>query len=190
MLRLRFFSAFPRCLAAVAASLLLFAAGTTSAGNDYAGGPVYEVTSTGLLTLGKADRSMRVAVTYAEPDEAAVPVVVRFLNGRGQVLHRQRATLSDGQPVVAELNRRRLGINSEILVRVEVALALPVLRNVAYPIVVTAQPIAMGGFGRLALNWPGGVCGCSPLPGTSCGPLFGPGQHANCAPPDSIVSEF
>lgn len=140
--------------------------------------PVFESDSSGLITFSAEDTAIRVAITFAEEEEAIVPTVVRFLDARGNVLKRHRGELRDGQPVVVELTRRDLLSPADVLVRVEVTHKLPGLRDHRYPIIVTTQPIALGGFGRFVLDWGGGDCGCP-----TCGPPGGHPQHVNCNPP-------
>lgn len=156
--------------------------------DEYSAGPIYEASSTGLITLSRADRALRVAVTFTEDDDAAVDVLVRFLDQRGEVLQRHRGTLRNGEPVVANLSRRDLGHSEEMLVRPQVILKLPGVRDLAYPILITAQPIANGGFGRFVLDWGGGGCGC-PI-GFQCGPPINPGRWYDCTPPIPVVLEF
>jgi hypothetical protein len=120
---------------------------------------------------------IRVAVTFGERDEAVVPTLVRFRDARGNILKQQRGELREGQPVVAELTRGDVSGRGDLLVRIEVVHKLPGVRDSRYPILVTAQPIAVGGFGRFALDWNTGVCGCP-----TCGSTVGSGQHVDCDP--------
>jgi hypothetical protein len=154
--------------------------GIPASGSPAANTPVFESDSSGLIAFSAEDAAIRVAVVFAEQDEAVVPTVIRFLDARGNVLKRQRGELRDGQPVIVELTRQDVGAQADLLVRVEVIHKLPGVRNHPYPIIVTTQPIALGGFGRFALDWGGGSCGC---PGPACGPPPGHGQHVNCVSP-------
>jgi hypothetical protein len=142
--------------------------------------PVFELTSSGLLTYSIEDRALRVAIVFAEKDEAVVPTVVRFIDAKGNVLKRVRGDLHDGQPIVAELTRRDVGPRSDLLVRVEVVHKLPGVRAAPYPILVTTQAIAIGGFARVVLPWKGGKCGLPP--NTSAAPAEGGGEWVDCDP--------
>lgn len=143
--------------------------------------PIYELTSSGLITLDAKDQKLRVAIVFAEQDDATVPTLVRFVDAKGNILKQQRGDLSAGMPLIAELNRRNIEKRAELLVRVEVIHKLPGDRERVYPILVTVQPIsrspAISGF---VLDWNGGICGCR-----TCGQSSSPGSHADCDPPDS-----
>jgi hypothetical protein len=157
---------------------MLLSAGLPLAANSATGLPLYEASSTGLMTFSGEDVSLRVAVTFGKKDDAVVATLVRFLDARGKVLKQHRGELRDGQPVVAELSRRDLSLPGDLLVRIEVVHKLPGIRESRYPILVTAQPIAVAGFARFSVDWNTGGCGC---PG--CGPTVGSGQHLDCEPP-------
>lgn len=139
--------------------------------------PIYEVRSTGLLAFSSEDRAIRVAAVFAKQDDATVDTVVNFLDAKGVLLKQQRADLKQGEPFVAELSRQDVAGRGNLLIRVEVMHKLPGERSKPYPILVTVQPIALGGSGRFALDWGGGGCGCP-----RCGPPTGSGQHAYCTP--------
>jgi hypothetical protein len=152
------------------------------AANSTSDVPMYEVSSTGLMTFSGQDDSIRVAVTFGKKDEAVVATLVRFLDQRGKVLKQHRGELRDGRPVVAELSRRDLSVQGYQLVRIEVVHKLPGLRETRYPILVTTQPIAVEGFARFSMQWIAGGCGCP-----DCGSTVGSGQHVDCGtspPPD------
>src|SRR6185503_2745526 len=102
-----------------------------------AGNPILESSTTGLLTFSSEDKALRVAVVFAEQDEAVVPT----------------------------------------LVRVEVIHELPGARLNPYPILVTMQPLALGGAGRFVLDWDTGGCGCP-----TCGPPPPHPTHVDCEP--------
>jgi hypothetical protein len=137
--------------------------------------PVYEVSSSGLLTFSSMDKAIRVAITLVNPDDAVVETTVNFVDARGLVLKKVRGQMRDGQPLVAELSRRDVGDQANVLLRVQVIHKLPGVRDTPYPIVVTVQPISLDGFGRYLTAWPDGDCGC-PL----CGAPTGRGSHAYC----------
>ena len=118
-----------------------------------------------------------IAVTFGKKDDAVVATLVRFLDARGKLLKQHRGELRDGQPVVAELSRRELSLPEELLVRIEVVHKLPGIRESRYPILVTAQPIAVAGFARFSVDWNTGSCGCP-----KCGPPVGSGPHVDCEP--------
>ena len=138
--------------------------------------PVIEVTSSGLVTLSANQQALRVAVVFAEQDDAIVPTLVRFIDAKGNVLKRHRGELSEGKPVIAEFEPSA-GSRANELVRVEVWHKLPGVRARRYPILVTTQSIDPPGVGGFVMDWNGGGCGC---PG--CGPPISPGQHVNCDP--------
>jgi hypothetical protein len=142
-----------------------------------AGNSVLESTSSGLLTFSSEDKALRVAIVMAEHDEAVVPTVVRFIDSKGTVLKQTRGELSDGQPVIAQLTRSDVGGRSDVLVRVEVLHELPGVRDSLYPILVTTQPLSLGGAARFSVDWNTGGCGCP-----TCGPPIPPGAHVNCEP--------
>ena len=144
---------------------------------------VIDTTSSGLLTFSAEDKAIRVAAVFVQPDEAVIPTLVRFLDSRGKVLKQRRSDLRDGAPIIVELTRADVGTNSELLVRVEVVHKLPGVREARYPIVVTTQPIALNGMGRLVWGWNGGICGEPIPPGTKPGSSTGSGVWAQCSPP-------
>jgi hypothetical protein len=145
--------------------------------------PVVESTSSGLFTFSREERVVRVAAAFVAPDNSVVPTVVRFLDKGNLVLKEVRGSLSDGIPVIAELTRADVAGRGDLLVRVEVLHKLPGLRLLAYPIVVSVQPIGPTGSGSLVLNWPGGTCGIPLPPNTSPSKPITPGAHVMCAPP-------
>jgi len=165
-------------LSTVCVSALVLTGGLAAATSPttlVASTPVFETTSSGLITFSGEDEAIRVAVVFAKQDDAVVETLVRFVDAKGVVLKQQRADLRDGEPVVAELTRRDVGERTNLLVRVEVIHKLPGVRDSRYPIVVTLQPISLDGFGRFAIVWGGGVCGC-PM----CGAPIEHGAHADC----------
>jgi hypothetical protein len=157
---------------------VLLLAGIPSSGSAAPGGPVFDSNSSGLITFSSEDSVIRVAAVFAQKDDAVVPTLVRFLDARGNVLKQQRGELRDGQPLVVELTRRDVGTTTDVLVRIEVVHKLPTVRDHPYPIVVTTQPISVGGSGRFVLDWGTGHCGCP-----ACGPPAGGGRHVACQPP-------
>ena len=142
-----------------------------------AGNPILESNSSGLLTFSSEDKALRVAVVFAEQDEAVVPTLVRFIDSRGKILKQTKGELRKDQAVIAQLNRSDVGASTDLLVRVEVVHELPGARVSPYPILVTTQPLDLGGAGRFVLNWDTGGCGCP-----TCGPPIPPGSHVNCGP--------
>jgi hypothetical protein len=168
------------CRAVVFAGLTALA-GLTAFADTASAAPVFDTSSSGLITFSSQDMAIRVAVVFAVPDEAVVPTTVRFLDAQGNVLKQQRGELRDGQPVVVELTRQDVVPRGDLLVRVQVVHKLPAIRDRRYPITVTAQPIAPGGFGRFVLDWGTGTCGCPS--GYVCGPPPGHGAHLMCAAP-------
>ena len=157
---------------------MLLSASLPLAASSMSDFPIYEASSTGLITFSGEDASIRVAVTFGKKDDAVVATLVRFLDARGKVLKQHRGELRDGRPVVAELSRRDLSVQGDLLVRIEVVHKLPGLRETRYPILVTAQPIAVAGFARFSMNSIAGGCGCP-----ECGSTVGSGQHVDCEPP-------
>jgi len=138
---------------------------------------IIESTSSGLVTFSARHEALRVAVVMAEPDDAVVPTLVKFIDARGNVLKRQRGEVSYGNSMIVELRGAPTG-RADALVRVEVWHALPGQRERRYPILVTTQPVdPSGGIGGFVLDWNGGHCGCP-----TCGPPSSPGQHVNCEP--------
>lgn len=168
------------CIASLPALSL---AGSPALSQALTDAPVMDATSTGLFTFSAEDKAIRVAAVFAERDEAVIPTVVRFIDARGQVLKQLRSDLRDGVPVIAELTRADVGGRGDLLVRVQVVHKLPGVRDTRYPIVVTTQPIALNGFGRLVWGWNGGICGEPIPPGTKPGSSTGSGQWAQCSPP-------
>lgn len=168
------------CAASLPALLLAMSPAT---GQDVPDTAVIDKTSTGLLTFSAEDKAIRVAAVFAERDDAVVPTIVRFIDSRGKVLKQRRSDLRDGVPVIVELTRADVGASGELLVRVEVLHKLPGVRESRYPIVVTTQPIALNGIGRLVWGWNGGICGEPIPPGTKPGSSTGSGVWAQCAPP-------
>jgi hypothetical protein len=144
---------------------------------------VIDTTSSGLLTFSTEDKAIRVAAVFVQPDDAVIPTIVRFVDSRGRILKQRRSDLRDGAPIIVELTRAEVGTSGELLVRVEVVHRLPGVREARYPIVVTTQPIAISGMGRLVLTWNGGICGEPIPPGTKPGSSTGSGVWAQCAPP-------
>jgi len=142
-----------------------------------AGNPILESTTSGLLTFSSEDKALRVAIVFAEPDDAVVPTVVRFIDSKGKVLKQTKGELRKDQAVIAQLTRTDVGASSDLLVRVEVLHELPGARANPYPILVTTQPLNLGGAGRFVINWDTGGCGCP-----TCGPPIPPGSHVNCEP--------
>jgi len=142
-----------------------------------AGNPILESSSSGLLTFSSEDKALRVAIVFAEPDDAVVPTLVRFIDSKGKVLKQAKGELRADQAVIAQLTRSDVGASADLLVRVEVLHELPGARANPYPILVTTQPLALGGAGRFTLNWNTGGCGCP-----TCGPPIPPGAHVNCEP--------
>jgi hypothetical protein len=142
-----------------------------------AGNPILESSSSGLLTFSSDDKALRVAIVFAEPDDAVVPTLVRFIDSKGKVLKQAKGELRADQAVIAQLTRSDVGASADLLVRVEVLHELPGARVNPYPILVTTQPLALGGAGRFTLNWNTGGCGCP-----TCGPPIPPGAHVNCEP--------
>jgi len=129
---------------------------------------VTEMTSSGLLTFSERDRAIRVAIVFAEADDAVVETIVRFVDVRGNVLRARRGNLSDRAPFIVELTRSDVGGHPDVLVRVEVFHKLPGMREVGYPILISVQPISEDGSGRFLLGWNGGGCGAEP--GTAAAP--------------------
>jgi hypothetical protein len=142
-----------------------------------AGNPIFESSSSGLLTFSTEDKALRVAIVFAKQDDAVVPTLVRFIDSRGKVLKQTKGELRADQAVVAQLTRSDVGASGDLLVRVEVLHELPDARLTPYPILVTTQPLALGGAGRFTLNWNTGGCGCP-----TCGPPIPPGSHVDCEP--------
>jgi hypothetical protein len=165
-LSIRLRSAWLVALAAAAMPILAFA-----------GNPIFESSTSGLLTFSSEDKALRVAIVFAEQDEAVVPTLVRFIDSRGKVLKTTKGELRKDQAVIAQLTRSDVGASTDLLVRVEVVHELPGVRVNPYPILVTMQPLALGGAGRFTLNWDTGGCGCP-----TCGPPIPPGAHVNCEP--------
>ena len=168
------------CTASLPALLL---AGSTALSQTQTDSAVMDTTSTGLFTFSAEDKAIRVAAVFVEREETVIPTVVRFIDARGQVLKQLRADLRDGVPVIAELTRADVGARGDVLVRVQVVHKLPGVRETRYPIIVTTQPIALNGFGRLVWGWNGGICGEPIPPGTKPGSSTGSGQWAQCSPP-------
>ena len=171
-----------RFLTAVSLPALLFAV-STAMSQEATSTPVIDTTSTGLFTFSTDDKAIRVAAVLVQREEEVIPTIVRFVDARGQVLKQLRGELRDGGPIVAELTRADVGARGDLLVRVEVVHKLPGVRETRYPIVVTTQPIAMNGAGRLIWGWNGGICGEPIPPGTKPGSSTGSGVWAQCAPP-------
>jgi hypothetical protein len=142
-----------------------------------AGNPIIESTSSGLLTFSSEDKALRVAIVFAEQDDAVVPTLVRFIDSKGKVLKQTKGELRADQAVIAQLTRSDVGASTDLLVRVEVLHQLPGERVSPYPILVTTQPLALGGAARFSLDWNTGGCGCP-----TCGPPIPPGSHVNCEP--------
>jgi hypothetical protein len=142
-----------------------------------AGNPILESTTSGLLTFSSEDKALRVAIVFAEQDDAVVPTLVRFIDSKGAVIKQTKGELRADQPVMAQLTRSDVGARPDLLVRVEVLHELPGARVNPYPILVTTQPLDLGGAGRFLLNWNTGGCGCP-----TCGPPIPPGSHVNCEP--------
>jgi len=142
-----------------------------------AGNPILESSTTGLLTFSSEDKALRVAVVFAEQDEAVVPTLVRFIDSRGKVLKQTKGELRADQAVIAQLTRSDVGASTDLLVRVEVVHELPGARLNPYPILVTMQPLALGGAGRFVLDWDTGGCGCP-----TCGPPPPHPTHVDCEP--------
>ncbi len=142
--------------------------------------PIMESTTSGLLTFSSEDKALRVAIVFAEQDEAVVPTLVRFIDSKGNVLKQTKGELRKDQAVIAQLTRADVGTRPDLLVRVEVLHELPGERVTPYPILVTMQPLDLGGAGRFVLNWNTGVCGIPP--GTAAGPQIPPGAHVDCEP--------
>ena len=136
-----------------------------------------ELTSSALLTFSEHDRAIRVAIVFAEKDDAVVETMVRFVDARGNVLKVRRGNLSDAAPFIAELTRSDVGNRADVLVRAEVFHKLPGARRTRYPILISLQPISTDGIGRYLTAWNGGECGCP-----TCSPPHPQGQHANCNP--------
>ena len=143
-----------------------------------AGNPIFESTSSGLLTFSSEDKALRVAIVFAEQDDAVVPTLVRFIDSRGKVLKQTKGELRADQSVIAQLTRSDVGASTDLLVRVEVLHELPGVRDNPYPILVTMQPLALNGAARFVLNWNTGGCGGGP----ASGPPIPPGAHVNCEP--------
>ena len=139
--------------------------------------PVEAKSSSGLLTFSERDRAIRVAVVFAENDDAVVETIVRFIDARGNVLKMLRGNLSDRAAFIVELTRSDVAGRPDVLVRAEVVLNLPGTREASYPILVTLQPISEDGVGRFLVEWHGTGCGCPH------GPLIPSGRHASCKPP-------
>jgi len=171
-----------RAMGVAAIALLILAASVTTTATStevtspVPSGPVFESSSSGLITFSIEDRVIRVAVAFVQRDVAAVPTVVRFIDAQGTVLKTQRAELRDGQPVIAELTRQDIGEQLDVLVRAEVTQKFPERRSTAYPVVITLQPIAREGFGRFGLTWFGGSCP------TGSGFPGGPYASVSCPP--------
>lgn len=140
--------------------------------------PVFESTSSGLITFSGMQKALRVAVVLTAQDEAVVGTVIRFIDANGKIIKRQRGEVRERHPLVAELTRQDLGDRTDLLVRVEVVHKLPDVRERPYPILVTVQPIPPSGIGGFVIDWNGGECGCP-----TCGPPTHHGQHVNCDPP-------
>jgi hypothetical protein len=158
---------------------LLFAGGLPAVAQSTSpseGTPVFESTSSGLITFSGEDEAIRVAVVFAKQDDAVVATVVNFVDANGTVLKQQRGDLRHGRPIVAELTQSDVGEQTDLLVRVKVIHKLPGERDGGYPILVTVQPLARGGFGRFVMNWDAGRCGCP-----CCGPPLKDGVHADCS---------
>jgi hypothetical protein len=145
--------------------------------------PVFDWTSSGLITFSDKDKAIRVTVVFADHDAAVVETVVNFFDASGTILKKQRGELRDGEPVVAELTRRDVADRPDLLVRVQVIHKLPGKRERRYPILVTLQPISSEGFGRWLQGWNGGGCG-----GPEQGPHFPNGTHADCTSHDLPIS--
>jgi hypothetical protein len=144
--------------------------------------PVFRSASTGLIAFSGEDVAIRVAVVFADKDEAVVETVVNFIDTQGTIIKKHRAELHDDQPVVAELTRRDVADRGNLLVRVQVITKLPGTRDHRYPILATVQPLTPGGAGRFTLDVGGGECGCI---GVACGtgeqdPGTTAGVHAMC----------
>ena len=146
--------------------------------------PVPETTSSALLTFSEHDRAIRVAIVFAERDDAVVATTVRFIDARGIVLKTRRGNLSYGAPFIAELTRSDVGYRADVLVRVEVFHELPGVRQVRYPILISLQPISEDCVCRFLTAWNGGVCGCP-----TCSDPESHGKHANCIPPRESLPE-
>lgn len=167
-----------RILSTVCVSASVIAGGFAAASSPttlVASTPVFETTSSGLITFSGEDEAIRVAVVFTKQDDAVVETSVRFVDANGVVLKQQRGDLRDGEPVVAELTRRDVGERTNLLVRVEVIHKLPGVRDSRYPIVATLQPISLDGFGRFVVDLGDGVCGCP-----TCGAPIQNGAHADC----------
>jgi hypothetical protein len=171
-----------RMLYAAWIAILLFTLAPATIANAQT--PVPETTSSGLLTFSEHDRAIRVAVVFAEKDDAVVATTVRFVDARGVVLKTRRGNLSHGAPLIAELTRSDVGYRADVLVRVEVFHQLPGVRPRRYPILITLQPISDDGFGRFLAAWNGGGCGCP-----TCSDPENPGRHASCIPPAESLPE-
>lgn len=145
-----------------------------------AGNPIFESTSSGLLTFSGEDKALRVAIVFAEQDDTVVPTRVRFIDSKGKVLKQTKGDLRADQVVIAQLTRADVGTSTDLLVRVEVLHELPGIRANFYPILVTMQPLALNGAARFVINWNTGGCGADP--GPASGPPIPPGAHVNCEP--------
>jgi len=171
-----------RTLGALSLSASLLA-GSPALSQTASDTPVIDTTSTGLFTFSAEDKAIRVAAVLVEREEETIPTIVRFIDANGRVLKQHRTELRDGKSVVVELTRAEVGANGDVLVRVQVVHKLPRVRESRYPIVVTAQPIALNGSGRLVWGWNGGICGEPIPPGTKPGASTGSGVWSQCAPP-------
>ena len=145
--------------------------------------PVIEVTSSGLFTFSREERSIRVTAVFTSKDSAVVPTLVRFIDRYGNVLKQVRGDLGENNAVVAELTRDDVAGQGDLLVRVEVVHKLPGVRRERYPIVVTTQTIDPTGSGNLTMPWTTGTCGMPLPPGTLPGQQIPPGTQVTCNPP-------
>jgi hypothetical protein len=162
-----------------ATSIVLLAVASVGFAQSTVREPIFESTTSGLVTFSGTQKALRVAVALTAPDEAVVGTVIRFIDAKGRVIKRARGEVRERFPLVAELTHHDLGHHSDTLVRVEVVHRLPEVRQRHYPILVTVQPILPSGIGGFVLDWNGGQCGCP-----TCGPPTHHGRHVDCEPPE------
>ncbi len=151
--------------------------------------PLLEMTSSGLLTFSERDRTLRVAIVFAETNPAVVETIVRFVDARGQVLKTRRGNVSDGMPLIVDLTRSDVGNRGEVLVRAEVFHRFPVPRTTRYPILISLQSTSMDGTSHLFLTWRGDVCWSCSGP-SAVGPWASHAAHANCDPDPGLYLDL